>query len=194
MNNNRVLLVVFVLVALAQLYIPAKMIWDKEEIIEIGQTYKFKTAPIDPTDPFRGKYITLSFIDTRFKVTDGTKWTNGEEIYLSFNTDSLGYANIQSISKNPFDNNGNYLKAKVRYASSVEQTTLLIDYPFDRYYMEESKAYRAEVMYRESQRDTSTTTYALVKIKNGESVLEDVMINGIPIREVVKSHDENSGE
>ncbi|HMB62545.1 MAG TPA: hypothetical protein VKN36_05700, partial [Eudoraea sp.] len=68
------------------------------------------------------------------------------------------------------------------------------DYPFDRFYMEESKANEAELTYRQSQRDTSKITYALVRIKNGEAVLKDVMIDGISIRELVKTKEEEYKE
>ena len=57
--------------------------------------------------------------------------------------------------------------------------------------MEESKAYDAELTYTQSSRDTNSVTYALVNIKNGESVLKDVMINGVPIREIVKQEQQN---
>ena len=68
---------------------------------------------------------------------------------------------------------------------------LAIDYPFDRYYMEESKAYDAELTYRKSQLDTSQIAYALVSIKDGEAVLKDVLINGVSIREIVIKEREN---
>lgn len=77
------------------------------------------------------------------------------------------------------------MKAKVAYVTDNGTNRLTIDYPFDRFYMEESKARDAEMAYRESQLDTTQTTYALVKIKAGEAVLKEVMINGIPIREIV---------
>ena len=83
-----------------------------------------------------------------------------------------------------------FLKAKVDYVIH-EGSKLSIEYPFDRFYMEESKAYDAELTYRRALPDTSQITYALVNIKNGESVLKDVMMNGISIREIVKQEQQN---
>lgn len=54
MTNKKTLLSVFILVAIVQLYVPAKMILDREDILDTGKEYKFKTEPIDPNDPFRG--------------------------------------------------------------------------------------------------------------------------------------------
>ncbi|MBD3630845.1 GDYXXLXY domain-containing protein [Cyclobacterium sp.] len=59
MANKKIVLPVFVLIALLQLYLPAKMILDREDILHKGKEYKFKTQPIDPNDPFRGKFIAL---------------------------------------------------------------------------------------------------------------------------------------
>ena len=39
-------------------------------------------------------------------------------------------------------------------------------------------------MYFESARDSTSATWALVKIKDGEAVLQDVTIDGISIHEI----------
>ncbi|MDN3686991.1 GDYXXLXY domain-containing protein [Cyclobacterium jeungdonense] len=188
MDNKKIIVTAFFLVALVQLYVPAKMIWNREEILNTGTAYKFKTAPVDPNDPFIGKYITLSYDENTFPVPNKQDWKPGEPIYVSLQTDTYGFAKIASISKiKPSDNN-DYIKAKVRFLSGNDSNMLTIDYPFDRFYMEESKAYDAELAYRQFQRDTSNPTYALVSIKNGEAVLKDVMIGGTSIKEMVKSN------
>ncbi|UII78259.1 GDYXXLXY domain-containing protein [Flagellimonas sp. CMM7] len=192
MSSKKVLFPLFILVALAQLYVPAKMIWDKEDVLDSGKEYKFKTAPIDPSDPFRGKYIVLSYDENTIEIPDEHDWIRGEVIYVSITEDKKGFAKIKSVSKEKIDLNQNFIKAKVGFITSFDTTKLTIDYPFDRFYMEESKAYDAELTHRESQRDTTKITYALVNVKNGDAVLKDVLIDGIPIRELVKAkQDEN---
>ena len=194
MNSKKLLLTAFILVALVQLYVPAKMIWDRENVIETGIEYKFKTAPIDPSDPFRGKYITLNYDENTAIVSDGQDWVLGESIYVSLTTDNLGFAKIKSVSKTKPTDNESFIKAKVRFSSGNSSNKLTIDYPFDRYYMEESKAYDAELIYRQSQQDTNQVTYALVSIKNGDAVLKDVLIDGTSIREIVKENQQENKE
>lgn len=172
--------------ALVQLYVPAKMIWDREEIIATGIAYKFKTAPIDPNDPFRGKYVSLSYDENSVVVENKEDWKSREDIYVYLTTDADGFAKIKSVSKEKPTAHQDFLKAKVYSVSGNNKLT--IDYPFDRFYMEESKAYDAELAYRKTQIDSSKTTYALVKIKDGEAVLKDVLIDGISIREIVKAN------
>ena len=190
MNSKKILLPAFILVALVQLYVPAKMILDKEGVLDTGTEYKFKTAPIDPSDPFRGKYITLSYDENTFEIPNEQDWMRGETIYVSVTTDNNGFAKIKSISKEmPIDNQA-FFKAKVSFVTGNGSNKLTIDYPFNRYYMEESKAYDAELTYRQSQRDTNRIIYALVSIKDGDAVLKDVLIDGISIREIVKKENQ----
>ncbi|MCK0148172.1 GDYXXLXY domain-containing protein [Arenibacter sp. F26102] len=191
MTNKKILLFVFILVALVQLYTPAKMIIDREDILHRGKEYKFKTEPIDPSDPFRGKYITLRYKEDTIEIKNEAEWLRGESIYVSLTSDNEGYAKIRSVSKEKRTNNQDFLKTKVSYVTDNGSNKLTIDYPFDRYYMEESKAYDAELTYRESQLDTNQIAYALVQIKDGEAVLKDVLINGVPIREIVIKDKEN---
>ena len=42
MNKKKLILLVFILVALVQLYIPIKMILGREDILSTGKEYKFK--------------------------------------------------------------------------------------------------------------------------------------------------------
>ncbi len=185
MNSKKILLTAFILVAIIQLAIPGKMIWDREIILETGKEFKFETAPVDPTDPFRGKYIVLDYKENSVVVDSVKEWVEGERIYVNLQTDSKGFARIESISKEKPVDNLDFVEAKVAFVISGPNKKLHISYPFDRFYMEESKAYPAERAYIESQLDSTKTTYALVSIKNGDAVLKDVLIDGVSIREIV---------
>ena len=192
MNKKKILLLSFFLVVLVQLYVPSKMIWDKEEVLRTGTEYKFRTAPIDPNDPFRGKYITLRFDNNIVNTPSEQDWKVGESIYVSMTTDDKGFAKIESVSKERPKEKHEFIKATVRSVLETNPRRLTIDYPFDRYYMEESKAYEAEQVYRESNRDTLEVTYALVSIKNGNAVLKDVLIDETSIKEIVKARQQGN--
>ena len=174
-------LIAFVVLALVQLFVPLKMILDKEDVLRTGQVFKFKTAPVDPNDPFRGKYITLRFEASRFPVSDPDAWTVNQEVFVHLTTDAEGFAQVVDVTTER--SSQAFLKARI---NSIAPDALFLTFPFDRYYMEETKAYDAEQLYRESLSDTLQTTYALVRIKDGDAVLEDVMVDKVPIREAVK--------
>ena len=186
MNKRKIILILFILVALVQVYVPAKMILDREGILLKGTEFKFKAAPIDPYDPFRGKYITLTFEEVTTIIGNEQDWNRDEIVYVLLTTDVSGFAKIRSVSKVRPATDEAFLEAKVHYVTRNGLNKLTVEYPFDRYYMEESKAYNAELIYRRSINDTNRTTYALVRVKNGEAVLKDVLIDGTSIKELVK--------
>lgn len=177
---------IFVLLVLVQLFVPAQMIWGREKIIKEGTAYKFKTTPVDPSDPFRGKYITLKY-ELNSAETKDTSWVRNEDIYVKLNKDSLGFAAISKVSRSKFDASDDFVKAKVQWYNYREQK-VSFNLEFNRYYMEENKAYEAELAYDKSVRDSipENDTYAVVFVKNGETVLADVIINEMSIKDYVE--------
>ncbi|MFO7259463.1 MAG: GDYXXLXY domain-containing protein, partial [Bacteroidota bacterium] len=149
---------------------------------------------IDPTDPFRGKYITLSYDENSIEISDAENWVSGESIYVALGTDKEGIARIESVSRARPTDGADFIEAQVWYVSESDPRRLMIDYPFDRYYMEESKAQEAEDTHRRAQRDTTRITYALVSVKNGDAVVKDILIDGISISEIVKANREGAKE
>ena len=189
MLNKKVLFIGILLIAIVQLYVPAKMIYDQEVVLLNGNEYKFKAAPIDPNDPFRGKYITLRFEATTFPVQNINEWAINDEVFIQIQNDTTGFAQIKNVSKKRPDNDPDYIKAKIAFLMEDGKVNMRIEYPFDRFYMEETKAQAAEDMYRESIVDSTQVAYALVNIRNGEAVIRDVLINGTSISDLVKTRE-----
>ena len=173
----------FILVCLIQIYVPAKMIWNQEDILRTGVEYKFRAAPVDPNDPFRGKYLDVNFQPSEYPVEDASDWYWGQEVYVHLGKDSEGYFTIEGLSVEPPEN-VEYLKAEVASVIYQPQPSVFINYPFNRFYMKESKALPAENLYRETLRDSSKTAYALISIKEGNAVFKDLMIDGVSIRKL----------
>ena len=179
-----VALPLFVVMCIAQWLIPGKMIYDSETVIIEGTSYKFKTQPIDPSDPFRGKYITLNFDATSIVLADSGRWENGEDVYITFMSDSTGFAKASGIFREPPDSEA-FLKTSVNYINSYEQFEVFFNIPFDRFYLEESKASQAEQLYWQAQSDTTQVAYGLVTIGKGQAVLTDVMINDKSVVDII---------
>lgn len=186
MDRRKILLVAFIAVVIAQLAVPAKMILDREEVMASGKDFRFRTAPIDPNDPFRGKFIILRYDNNVFEVENEEDWKRGETVYVLLTSDEQGFAQISSVSKNIPTDTRDYITTEVSYVTTNDTNQLYVRFPFDRYYMEESKAYDAEVIHREAQSDSTNVTWALVSVQDGEAVLKDVLINGVSIKEIVK--------
>ncbi|MEO5789940.1 GDYXXLXY domain-containing protein [Gelidibacter sp.] len=175
---------IFVVVVLAQLFVPAQMILDQENTIARGTAYKFRTQPVDPSDPFKGKYIYLNY-DISFAATNDTTWVTNAPIYITFKTDSLGFAMVKDVSKDD-PKAGDYLKTKVTWYNRFDNS-VGFSFPFNEFYMNETKAYDAELAHAQAQRDSlPNNTYALVYVLKGKAVLDNVFINDIPIADYVE--------
>ncbi len=176
----------FALLVIAQWLVPGQMIWKKEKVLAEGIAYKFQSAPIDPNDPFRGKYIVLNFKETSLTVKKDTSLDYGEKVYVTFSVNKEGFAIINTVSKtNP--SKKDFLETTINYVSNEnDSTTIFINYPFDKFYMDEYKAPRAEAIYRERNIDTSQKAYALVNLLNGDAVIKDVFINDESIHQIIR--------
>ena len=186
------IIIAFFVVALIQVLVPTKMILGQEDVLQNGKVYKFITRPIDPNDPFRGKYITLRYEINSFKTLD-TTWQRGDNVFV-YVKDSLGFAKLDTISKHKLERNTDYVIAKADWLNRKSQwnrnpTRLNFDLPFNRFYMNENKAQPAEDAVRIRRNDsTIKSVYGLVYIKDGASVLKDVYINDMSIAEYVEKH------
>lgn len=183
MNRSlKIILPAFIIVGLAQWLVPAQMIWKREEVLKKGTTYRFLTEPVDPSNPFIGKYIVLNFKESSAWVKTPQLLVRDQTIYVLLTTDSAGFAKVKGFTTNEPANQTAYVKAKVNYISEDNDSSEVhIDYPFDEYYMEEHKAPKAEEEYRKANRDTVQSTYAQVKIWKGTAVTENVFINNKPL-------------
>ncbi len=125
-------------------------------------------------------------------MSNASEWYQGDPVYVILTTDEKGFAKIKSLTKDQPAGEDGYVKASISYIINDTMSHVTIQYPFERFYMEESKAANAELAYNEALRDSLQITYALVSIKDGDAVIRDVLINGIPIREAAKDFEEDN--
>jgi uncharacterized membrane-anchored protein len=185
MNPEKLPLLLFLLLAVVQLFVPANMVFQQEQVLESGTEYRFKTRPIDPVDPFRGRYITLDFEANRFSVDTTFREMSGKDIWVFIEKDAQGYARVSDVWKTrPENTNDSFIKAQVRSYIGGQQPEIFLQYPFQRFYMEETKAPEAEKAYWEAMRDSSQTAYALVRVKDGNASLVDVVVDGVSVKEM----------
>lgn len=188
MKTKTLLFGLFLIVAAVQLYIPAEMISYNENIIQTGTLLKFKCEPIDPYDPFRGKYIYLNFSNRTIQVKKADNYKFNQKIYVTFKPDVDGYARMDKIYTKEPTNRTDYLELTVDNTHNDDTIQkITVEYPFNRYYMNEYKAPKAEQTYAESVNDVKKSVYAEVAIKKGTGVINDVRIDNIPIKDYVKN-------
>ena len=184
-----------------------------EMTLRLGTVCRFQTAPVDPFDAFRGQYVALDF-----RVFDeGGRSSflsdidiSGKWCYLQIGTGTNGFAVVERTSTK-CDVPSPYLKVRVRYCSkhyehkkdsdgkyqTIETDKYRVSclLPFTRYYMPDHLVPQAEKAYREANRRSGQRdAAAVVRVWKGRAVIEDLEIEGVPIREVLKNRkaaDEN---
>jgi len=168
------------LLILAQWYVPAAMIWKHERTLAHGETIKIRTAPVDPYDAFRGRYVWLGFPERTFSYTEDLNLTGPTWLYVTYETDAQGFATPVSASETR-PPEGIYIYQEVM--PQGPETAQAV-YSFARYYLNETLAPDAERLYREEAGLEST--YVTVRVLDGHAVLEELYINDTPVVDYVR--------
>lgn len=88
---------------------------------------------------------------------------------------------------------GDWLAVRILWHNEQQ---LRVALPFDRYYLDEQLAPEAERLYRERNRIAGNTetgaapllsTYASVRIRDGNALIEELYIDNVPVRTMVKA-------
>ena len=185
MTRKNTLIIAFVCLAVAQLAVPFSMIGQREITLQNGRAFKFRTAPVDPYDAFRGRYVALSLEQARsVSVTNAADFEHGQRVFALIETNDQGFARIARVSPDR-PAVGDYVKTRVGYSWNGN---LNLDLPFDRYYMNETRAPQAERAYRRFSSGTNRNSYVTVRISSGFAVIEELYVDDTPITRWVKEH------
>ncbi len=183
--KRRLIFCLFVAAAAAQLAVPISQIRKYEDILRTGTAYKFRTAPVDPYDAFRGRYVALNYADTVATLRHGDEFEYRAPAYVALQKDDAGFVQFGEMSNVP-PVQGDYLRVEYLSTSGGTVTKAHFRLPFDRFFMEEAKAPQAEAAYWKhgSRRNQAgSATYVIARVKGGRGVIEDLYIKDKPIRD-----------
>ncbi|MCX8038472.1 MAG: GDYXXLXY domain-containing protein [Candidatus Sumerlaeia bacterium] len=174
----------FCCVALLQLAAPASMILTREAALRKGRLWKFRTAPVDPYDAFRGRFVALNVEAARHvEVSKPAEFKRGQKVYVLLEETSEGFARITDVvAKRPVGDA--YIEARVGYLTSSNPVNLIL--PINRYYMNEKAAPQAERAYWEHSRIDRQNAYVTVRVRNGLAVIEGLYIGDKSIEDFVR--------
>jgi len=172
-------LIVFGLVACAQLAVPASLIWKRERTLKRGQVWKLRTAPVDPVDAFRGRYVALEFEVETQQVSPPPNGFYGQTVFVTLRSDAEGFASIdQVLSDRP--NGYDFMEAQLHGAT--------ISLPFDRYWVTERDAPAAEAAYRAQSAREKRNAFVTVRVFKGDAALEQLYLDGLPLGEYLRAN------
>lgn len=183
-------LILIVVMFAIQLAVPGYMIFEQNQILTKGTAYKFKTRPIDPYDPFRGRYVTLSYAADQevVPVMEGAEIESEDWVYALVGVDDEGYAVLEVLTDIKPEDDQDYLYLETFYRSY--DGGYLVSLPFDRYFSSEENAPKIESAVWRRQRDEVEDVYAKVRVYRGKGTIEELMVNDMPIKEYIESQQE----
>lgn len=189
MNKNKIIFISFLCVGIIQLSVVLYKVIRYEIILKTGEQYKVRTMPIDPHDVFRGKYLALGYQNTFAPIKKGDEIKQGSQAYVSLSKDKDGFAIYTELSAKP-PRDKDYLRVKISHGNNFS-------IPFNRFYIEESVSKTAEKLflkYFQQRNRNDTNNYAILRVKGGRGVIEDLYVNGIPIKRLVEIEGEKKEE
>jgi uncharacterized membrane-anchored protein len=172
-------LIVFVLVALAQLAVPASLIWKREQTLRHGSVWKFRTAPVDPVDAFRGRYVALEFEAEGQEISPPSNVDFNGVVFVNLRQSSEGFAEIDQVnSTRPAGDD--FIEAKLMGKT--------ISLPFDKFWVTERDAPAAEAAYRVQSRRDKRNAFVTVRVFRGDAAMEQLYLDGQPLGEYLRAN------
>ena len=177
---KKVALFVFILVAIAQLSVPAMLAWGRVQTLTHGRIWKFKTAPIDPEDAVRGRYVALRIAAEDFTQPEQLK--SVDPVYAILKEGADGFAEIDRLSFSPEPADS---AVKVEPGGWWQERQHIV-FPFRYFWLTEKRAPEAEKAYRENSRRGQENAYVTVRVRNGDAALEQLYIANQPLPEYLR--------
>jgi uncharacterized membrane-anchored protein len=180
---KRLPLILFVIVALLQISVPASAIWNRHQTFKQGRIWKLRTVPVDPVDAFRGRYIALRFEAEQF--TQEKDFSYGT-VYVTLKENSEGFAEVDHVTDKP-ESGDNVVSAHAGYAAGPKRR---IYFPFDHYWVAEKDAAAADAAYAKNTTRDKHNAYVTVRVRSGDAAIEELYIEGQPLKEYLRVHRE----
>lgn len=177
----------FAVMALAQWGVPWWGILQNENVLRNGVALRFRTAPVDPHDPFRGEYVVLRFaMEDEDIPQDGQQpWTDGEWVHVVLG-ERNGEAYILRVQRTPPEAGVPYMNCKLDVAN-WHKDRARIDLPFDRFYLQQGKGRPTEELMRQQAGvGPELPAYALVRVLEGCGIIEDLIVGDRSIHDWLK--------
>ena len=166
----------------------------REEVVEKGALIRVAVTAPDPYDPLRGRYLRLRPVE--FEVVLDPAIINpepGRKVWGQLEKGSDGLHHLGKVTEQR-PTNGEYVQLTIRPnrfsggAAEGQIKKTKIQWPFDRFFMNEKMAPKADAWLRENSRGGKSVV-AEARVLRGEVVLTDLELDGVSFREVLKKNE-----
>ena len=179
-------LAVFAIAVAAQWLLLLSGIWQHERVISRGALVKIECGAPDPYDPLRGRYLAVRPAESTVSEPEGFPDGGGMvPVWATLDAGEDGLARIKSLSLVPVSG-PTVIALTARSSGTTNGTDMIwLEWPFDRFYLNERLAPDADTLVAERSRDGKKTV-AEVRLLDGQAILTDILLDGGSIRELVK--------
>lgn len=182
--NRRLTLALFLAACAAQWVAASWKIVERELILRLGEVYRFKTAPVDPVDAFRGRYVAVRVEENTAPFEGPWDGPRGRWMYAEVAVGEDGWARFSKLHDR-FRPGSPVVRTRLASFSDPDKKAVL-NLPFDRFYMNERIAPEAERAYREHSRPGSQDAWLAVRVWRGRAAIEDLYLGDRPLAEALK--------
>ena len=169
----------WIVLAVAQLAVPAWMIVGEERILRDGRVLKLQTRPVDPADVFRGRYVALGYaVEQVPRELAPGHFDHEDTAYLELREGPDGFGEVVRLHKEK-PAGDLVLKTTVTF---LTPEMVGVELPFNRYYMDENMAPDAETAVRAGGSEASDA-WVVIRVLGGRGVIEELYLGGKPVRE-----------
>jgi uncharacterized membrane-anchored protein len=172
-------LIIFVVVVFAQLAVPASLVWKREHTLRQGHVWKFRTAPVDPVDVFRGRYVALHFEVETEEISPPSNSSYSDRVFVTLKANAEGFAEVDQVF------------ATKPAGDDFMETRLsgkTISLPFDKYWVTERDAPAAEAAYQNLSRRGNQNAYVSVRVFRGDAALEQLYLDNQPLGDYLRAN------
>lgn len=173
--------ILFGFTALVQWAAPLSQIWTYEHTLNHGSLVSIKCGAPDPYDPLRGRFLAVRPDQTDISIPEGMKVERGMTVYGILTQDESGLAALTALTLEP-PQDRLYIKLKASY---VYNQKVSVQWPFDRFYINEKLAPEADKWFAENIR-SDQGILAEVRLLDGRALLEDLRFEDRSFREILK--------
>ncbi len=181
----KIKLPLFLLMCAVQLAVPGWTIMGHERVLTRGEEFRFGVMPLDPYDPFRGRYVWIDIDEPAAPYRGEETPRYKDKVYAYLDRDAEGMAIFTEIADEPPEDDRPYVRVEFMNPDP-EGEGVLVQIPARRFYMEERIAPMAEEAYRQATRGNAPEFTLTMKVWRGRFVLTGMFVGDEPIAEYVK--------
>jgi len=175
---------VFAMAAVAQWVLPLLGVWQHEQVVARGVLVRIRCAAPDPYDPLRGRYLAVRPEETRLPKPAGMPAKSRVPVWATLVANNDGLSRIDSLSLEPVAGPTVIRLIATWPLQAPEGDTVSVEWPFDRFYLNERFAPDADALVAERFRGGERPV-AELRLLDGRAALTDVLLGGESIREAV---------